>query len=225
MPVPTLDVDGWSVRFTERRDGDFGPSSVGVEERRAAIVGALPVAWLRQTHGSGVVVFAGPDTVGRLAGAEGDAAVTVAPGVALCVVTADCAPIAIVAGPVGAVVHAGWHGLLSGVIEATVAAVRQLVGREASLQAVLGPCIHPGSYAFGADDLDRVAARYGEQVRGRTVDGRPALDLPGAVEAALSAVQVPVSLVWNTDTASPRHFSHRTRADPERQAMFLWRDR
>ena len=225
MPVPTLDVDGWSVCFTDRRDGDFGPSSVGVAERRAAIVGALPVAWLRQTHGSGVVLFAGPDTVGQLAGADGDAAVTVAPGVALCVVTADCAPIAIVAGHVGAVVHAGWQGLLSGVIEAAVAAVGRLAGPDASPRAVLGPSIHPGSYAFGADDLDRVAARYGEQVRSHTVDGRPALDLPGAVEAALSAVQVPVSLAWNTDTSSPSLYSHRTRADPERQAMFLWRDR
>lgn len=225
MPVSTFDVDGWSVVFTDRGAGDFGPSSVGVAERRAAILGPTPVVWLRQVHGAGTVVVTGPDDVEQLAGTRADAAVTGSSGVVLCVVTADCAPIAIVAGHVGAVVHAGWHGLLGGVIETAVAAVRQLAHPDASPRAVLGPCIHPGSYEFGADDLDRVAARYGEQARGRTVAGRRALDLPGAVEAALSALRVPVSLTPNADTSSESYFSHRTRADPERQALFLWRDR
>ncbi len=225
MPVSTFDVDGWSVCFTDRGVGDFGPSSVGVAERRVAILGARPVVWLRQVHGAGVVIVTGPGDVARLAGVEADAAVTGSPGVALSVVTADCAPIAVVAGPVGAVVHAGWHGLLGGVIEAAVSAVRELAGPGVSPRAVLGPCIHPGSYAFGAEDLDRVAARYGHGVRGRTADGRPALDLPRTVEAALCAAHVPVARTWNADTASPSHFSHRTRVDSERQALFLWRDR
>lgn len=225
MPVSTLRVGGWSVRFTDRVDGDFGPSSVGVAERRTAIVGTMPVAWLRQVHGASVVIVRSPDEVDRFTGTEADAAITVSSGVALSVVTADCAPIAIVAGQVGAVVHAGWHGLLGGVIEAAVAAVRELADPDLSPQAILGPCIHPRSYEFGADHLSRVAARYGDEVRGRTADGRPALDLPRAIEAALSAVHVPVLLTCNTDTSSPSYFSHRTRADPERQAMFLWRDR
>ena len=225
MPVPTLDVDGWSVLFTDRADGDFGPSSVGVAERRRAILGTTPVAWLRQVHGAAVVVVIGPGEVDRFTGIEADAAVTVGPGVALSVVTADCAPIAIVAGRVGAVVHAGWRGLLGGVIEATVAVVRELAEPDAPLQAILGPCIHPHAYEFGDAELGPVAARYGDEVRGRTTAGRPALDLPRAVDAALSAVHVPVSHRWNADTSAPSYFSHRTRADPERQALFLWRDR
>lgn len=225
MPSTTLDVDGWTVRFTDRDDGDFAPASVGVVNRRAAIVGSRPVVWLRQVHGAAVVIIPGPDEVDRFVGIESDAAVTASPGVVLSVVTADCAPIAIVAGNVGAVAHAGWQGLLGGVIEATVDAVRGLVGASAPLQAVLGPCIHAHAYEFGDDDLCRLSARYGNDVRGQSADGHPALDIPRAVGAALGAMQVPVSLAWCADTSLPGHFSHRSRTDPERQALFLWRDR
>ena len=56
--------------------------------------------------------------------------------------------------------------------------------------AVLGPCIHPGRYEFGADLLDRLVARFGPEVAGRTDDGRPALDVPAGVRAALAAAGV-----------------------------------
>ncbi len=181
--------------------------------------------WLRQVHGAAIVVVPDAEQAHRFAGTAADAAITSSLGVALCVVTADCAPIALVSGHVGAVVHAGWQGLLRGVIEAAVGAVRSLAGPLAPVRAILGPCIHPLSYEFGEDDLGRLAARYGDDVRSRTADGRPALDLPRAVATALDALNVAVSLACCTDTASPDHFSHRTRADPERQALFLWRDR
>ena len=54
----------------------------------------------------------------------------------------------------------------------------------------LGPCIHPGCYEFSAPDLDRVTARFGDRVRGRTQDRAPALDLPAAVSAALATAGV-----------------------------------
>ncbi len=171
------------------------------------------------------MVIPGPDDAERFAGSEADAAITDSPGVVLSVVTADCAPIAIVAGDVGAVVHAGWQGLLRGVIEAAVHAVRARAGASAPLQAILGPCIHPHAYEFGDETLRQLSARYGDDVRGETADGRPALDVPCAVGVALGALQVPLSLAWCADTASTGYFSHRTRTDPQRQALFLWRDR
>lgn len=225
MPSATLDVGGWTLRFTGRDDGDFSPGSLGVATRRASIVGSRPVVWLRQVHGAALVIIPGPGEVDRFVGTRADAAITASPGVALSVVTADCAPIAIVAGNVGAVVHAGWQGLLRGVIEATVGAVRALVGASVPLQAVLGPCIHPHAYEFGDDALGRLSARYGDDVRGQTADGRPALNVPQAVVVALGAMHVPVSLASCADTSLPAYFSHRTRTDPERQALFLWRDR
>ena len=157
------------------------------------------------------------------AGAEADAAISTSTEVALCVVTADCAPSAVVCGDVGAVVHAGWQGLMHGVIEATIDAVRSLVGSTAPMTAALGPCIQPSAYAFGADDLALVAARYGDGVRSRTADGQAALDLRAAVSAAFGARGVTVEVTCAADTSSPNWYSHRTRADRERQALFLWR--
>ncbi len=51
----------------------------------------------------------------------------------------------------------------------------------------LGPCIHAECYEFSEEDLDVVVAAYGPAVRGRTTAGRPALDLPATVAAALAA--------------------------------------
>ena len=219
----TRNVDGWTVQFTDRSLGDFSPTSVGVEARRAVVVGNLPVLWLRQAHGANVVVVDQPTDVARVCGASADAAVSTCSGLALSVVTADCAPIALVAGNVGAVVHAGWHGIVEGVIEQTVEVVRALVEKSTSITAVLGPFIHPASYEFGEDDLGRVAARYGDGVRSATADGRPALDLRAAVLAALSTVGVVTFDECAADTSSPAWFSHRTRTDRQRQALFLWR--
>ncbi len=224
MKPSTHHVDGWSVVFTDRAVGDFSPDSPGIAGRRAGVVGTQPVLWLRQTHGNDVVRISDAADVERLAGSHADAAVTTAAGIALSVVTADCAPIAIVAGSVGAVVHAGWHGLLRGVIEATIDAVRELAGESASVTALLGPCIHPASYEFGPDDLERVAARYGDSVRSRTANGTPALDMPAAVQAAFAMRAVDVDVRCARDTAAVDWFSHLTRGDRERQSLFLWRN-
>ena len=105
---------------------------------------------------------------------------------AVAVITADCAPVAIWTsdGIVG-VIHAGWRGLVAGVIEATVAAVRSRTDDPASVRAVLGPCIGSCCYEFGTNDLDAVAAIYGNGVRATTDRGSPALDLRAGVLSAL----------------------------------------
>ena len=120
-------------------------------------------------------------------------------------------------------VHAGWRGLAAGVLERTVEAARRAGATE--LRAVLGPCIHPECYEFGASDLDVVAARLGNGVRAVTAAGEPALDVPVAVSAALKdagvteLVDVDVCTACNDD-----YFSWRAGKDLARQAMVLWRD-
>ena len=93
----------------------------------AAALGVAPerLLSLHQVHSAEVVV-AGPE--GWAERPRADAAVTAAPGVALGVLTADCAPVLFAdreAGVVGAA-HAGWRGALDGVLEATVAAMERL---------------------------------------------------------------------------------------------------
>jgi polyphenol oxidase len=219
VPLP----GGARVRFTGRAEGDLsvagGVAPEVLAERRRAVVD-LPWTWLRQVHGGDVVVV---DRPGAHAGAEADAAVTAVAGAALAVHTADCAPVALASpeGVLGAA-HAGWRGLAAGVLEHTVAAMRDLGATD--IVAVLGPCIRPGCYEFGAADLDAVVERLGPVVRGVTSTGRPALDVPAAVRAALAGAGVGDVRDTGVCTAcSGDHHSHRARGDAGRQAMVVWR--
>ncbi|MEX2658185.1 MAG: polyphenol oxidase family protein [Acidimicrobiales bacterium] len=205
-------------RFTSRADGDLAAKSAGVAARRAAVVD-LPWTWLRQVHGAEVVTVPEP---GANAGAEADAAVTAVPGAVLAVQVADCAPVVLLADGVVGVAHAGWRGLVAGVLPATVAAMRAL--GTGSVRALLGPCVHPCCYEFDPEELARVAAATGDGVEATSSGGALALDLPAAVTASLAAVDVEVDTVVSTCTAcgADRHWSHRARADQERHAALAW---
>ena len=100
---------------------------------------------------------------------DADAAVTTRVGLPLVVLTADCAPVALVAPGAVAVVHAGWPGLEQGVLGAAVDALRARAA-DGPIRAVLGPCVHPARYEFGADLLDRLVDRLGPEVAARTDD-------------------------------------------------------
>jgi YfiH family protein len=180
----------------------------------------VPVIWLRQVHGDGVVVV-GPGA--DPSGTEGDALVAPAgTRAALAVLTADCGSVAL-AGDDGsaAAVHAGWRGVAAGVVDR---AVEALVAEGATrVSAAFGPCVHPCCYAFSADDLDAVANGLGPSVRGVTATGEPALDLPAALTAALSRSGAElVSMVDRCTACSGRDFSHRARRDHGRQALVVW---
>ena len=88
--------------------------------------------------------------------------------------------------------HAGWRGLMAGVIPRTVDRMRALGAGE--ITAALGPCIHAECYEFSPDDLDTVAARLGDGVRSLTRGGAPALDVPAAVRAALDSPLLEASI-------------------------------
>lgn len=178
-----------------------------------------PWSWLRQVHGPRAIIVRTP---GDGAGEEADAAVTQSNGAALAVLTADCAPIALASaeGVIG-VAHAGWRGLVGGVVQAAVEAMRDLGATD--IDAALGPCIHPECYAFSSGDLDEVASLMGDGVRAVTSGGEPALDVPAAVRIALG--RAGAQLVHDEDVCtacSTRHYSHRARGDVERQATVVW---
>jgi polyphenol oxidase len=174
-------------------------------------------------HGAAVVEVTEP---GEHAGAEADAAVSAATGAVLAVQTADCAPLALVAdgGAIG-VVHAGWRGLLDGVVERAVGRLRGLA--PGPYRALLGPCIGPECYEFGIEDLEAMVQRFGPEVRSATREGRPALDLRVAAAAALAELET--TLETRLDDRSVactacggRWFSHRARGETERQALVAW---
>jgi len=218
----------WSAQgvSTGRDDGDMGHGGVyvhavgaDVEHRRRAVVD-LPWTWLRQVHGDRVVRVSAP---GAGAGEVADAAVCATAGCAIAVLTADCAPV-VLDSPEGVfgVAHAGWVGLVAGILERTVEEMRALGATD--VRAVLAPCIRAECYEFGADDLDRVADRLGPAVRSTTAAGAPALDLPAGVRAALAGAGVDDLVDLGVCTAcSPDHFSWRAGGDQQRQATVVWR--
>ena len=222
----TVELPGGArARFTGRAEGDLGHGGVYVTEvspevaaRRWAVLD-LPWTWLRQVHGDGVVVVDGP---GHGAGTRADAAVTDRRGCALAVLTADCAPVALASpeGVIGAA-HAGWSGLAAGIIERTLDAMR--ARGATTVTAVLGPCIGGECYEFGEEDLDRVAQRLGPEVRSRTHDGRPALDLAAGVAAVLGREGVVLDDRSLCTACTPGYFSWRARQEHERQALVVWR--
>ena len=199
----------------------MGDAPDAVRENRARLARAegLPPpddwAWLDQVHGAGVATVTGPG-----AHPTADAAVTAVPGLPLVVLTADCAPIAIGDDHAVGVIHAGWRGLLAGVVPAAVDALRALGGGE--VRAVIGPCIRAQHYEFGADDLAEMSARFGPVVVGETVDGRAALDLARAVRVAFEACGVDAVADDGTCTyADTRYFSHRRDGVTGRQAVVV----
>jgi YfiH family protein len=193
------------------------PAAVHENRERLARAHGLPPpddwVWLDQVHGADVAAVTGPGVR-----PTADAAVTAVPGIPLVVLTADCAPIAIVADDAIGVVHAGWRGLLAGVVPAAVDALRAIgTGR---VHAVIGPCIRSAHYEFGADDLAAVAARFGDGVVGATVDGSPALDLAAGVRAAFAECGVDdVGDSGECTFADSRYFSYRRDGVTGRQAV------
>lgn len=127
-----------------------GDDRDAVVANRAALSRLLPVNsavhWLTQVHG--VEVLGVPHTVTQSACA--DASFSRTPGDACAVLTADCLPVLFCsrAGDVVAAAHAGWRGLLGGVLENTVAAMGVDPGQ---LLAWLGPAIGPALFEVGPE--------------------------------------------------------------------------
>ena len=198
---------------TDRYDGDFridAPADELAERRRSVFDGEW--TWLRQVHGSDVALV---ESLGGHAGTDGDAAVTGLLGAVLCVQSADCVPVVVVGEHAVGVIHAGWRGLVAGVIDHSVEALRTI--GSSRLQAVIGPCIRPGHYEFGADELAQVETAVGGACRGETVAGTLALDMAAATTLALHRAGVDIIDDLGFDTADERFFSHRVRGDVGRQ--------
>jgi polyphenol oxidase len=127
-----------------------------VAENRARVAAALGVAPERlvvpyQIHSADAVAISE-----LCAGSERpccDGLATATPGIALGVTGADCGMILFAdrrARVVGAA-HAGWKGALTGVVEATVAAMERLGATRSDIVAALGPCIGHASYEVGPE--------------------------------------------------------------------------
>jgi hypothetical protein len=198
IPLLRWEAPGpYEVAFSTRRggvsEGSYESLNLGrltgddpdrVAENRSILCAELgadesQLTYNRQVHG-GKVHRAQPDQSGR----EGDALWTDVRGRPLLGFAADCLPIVLArtagARPALAVVHAGWRGLLEGVIANAAAAL------ETAFAAVIGPGIGPCCYEVGADVAVPFAEAFGwDVVREGKLDlwtsAQRALNVAGAV--------------------------------------------
>src|SRR4249919_3915047 len=128
--------------------------------RMAAVLGVTPDRLLTayQIHSPNVVVADEPWTPENRPRA--DAIVTRVLRLAIGVSTADCGPVLFADGAAGVIgaAHAGWKGALTGVLEATIAAMEKLGATRARISAAIGPLIRQPNYEVGAEFVDRFAA-------------------------------------------------------------------
>lgn len=201
-----------------------GDAPGAVEENRRRLLAALPgaarLAFMRQVHGRAVAT-AGPGASGP---PTADAIVSSSPGTAVVVLSADCVPV-LLAGrtrPVVAAAHAGRLGVQHGVVVATVEALAQQGIAPDELVALVGPAVCGACYEVPDGMRAEVAATVPEAAAS-TRDGRPALDLPAAVQAQLAGAGVrQVERVEACTLESPDLYSHR-RDDPTgRLATVAW---
>ena len=186
------------------------------ENRRRAVEAVLPGAALvtvHQVHSPDVVTVTEPWPDDSRP--KSDALVTNRPGLLLGVLTADCAPVLLAdaeAGVVGAA-HAGWKGALSGVTDATVAAMEALGARRERIAAAIGPCIAQASYEVDDDFEARfvVADTFNARFFKMGREGHAWFDLEGYVAMRLEAAGVGTVEKLGLDTYADesRFYSYR----------------
>jgi YfiH family protein len=241
--APDWDLPGVGAVMTTRRGGFSEPPFDSMNLRDglgddpqcvqrnqtlfASSIGAAPV-FLHQVHGTTVVRLSAADAAPGAPVHEADASVTTEPGIACTAQVADCLPVLFAAPGGVAAAHAGWRGLSSGVLEATLAALCRAANcQPADVQAWLGACIGPGRFEVGADVLrafgaakSRVdASRFRPHAPGKWLANLPRLArdrLQGQGVRAISGGQ------WCTAEDPSRFFSFRRDRITGRMAAAVW---
>lgn len=193
-------------------------------ERVMALVSGVPV-WLNQVHGTRVF-----DTASFSAGdrpPEADASFSRKAGFVCTVMTADCLPVLFcdLAGTVVATAHAGWRGLLAGVLEEAIAAM-DVPGQ--NLMAYLGPAIGPQAFEVG----DEVRSAFVAADETSAAAFRPSVSGKWLADIYLLARQrlagQGVTRIYGgslcSASESDRFFSYRRDGQTGRMASMIWLD-
>ncbi len=190
---------------------------------RALGVPGRRVDQVYQVHAGAAHVFR-PGAPSRNATPEGeldfraDALVTDDPSRMLCVRVADCAPVLLADEPgrIVAAVHAGWRGVVAGVVREGVRRMRELGA--GPIAAAVGPCIGPGAFEVGPEVVEAMHATLAARApvlphpdAAAREQGKAMLDLAGAIHAQLEDAGVErVDVIRRCTVAEPdEFFSHR----------------
>ena len=186
------------------------PEHVRENRRRLAEAAGFDVERLAlagQVHGAKVRVVAAP---GLYPGYDG--LVTTATDLVLGITAADCAAV-LLYDPERHVLgacHAGWRGVVGGIVAATIAAMQELGAQPAALHVYVSPCIGPAHFEVG----EEVAAWFEPEVVLRRPEWpRPHVDLKQAIVRRLVLDGVPKTQIevapHDTAASTADFFSYR----------------
>lgn len=160
------------------------------------------VIYARETHSGSVYSVSDNDVSGaletisedlRIGPAGGyDAVVTAAPGILLCVWTADCIPLFLydTVKHAAAIAHCGWRGICGGIAENTLEVMSRRFGSSpGNILAAFGPGICADCYEVGSELIEAFSSRFPRKELGELFlpkgNGKCLLDLRKAVSFIL----------------------------------------
>jgi polyphenol oxidase len=229
-----LQVDwAFSDRTQGESSGAYAQANLGlhvgddpacVVANRAALaamveVGEDRLVTMKQVHGCQVVnveqAFRAPPTA--------DAVWTGETELGLVTQVADCVPI-LLAAPTGqvAAIHAGWRGVVVGVVDEAMRALAQDGVTPDQVRAVIGPSICAGCYEVGADVAEQMA-EVADASTARTRLGSISVDVSAGVVQQLSRWNVQARVVSGCTFEDPTLFSYRRDGVTGRQAGVIVR--
>jgi YfiH family protein len=182
-----------------------------------------PPVWLTQVHGAEVV-----DASCITDAPRADASIATRPGVVCAIQTADCLPVLFcdIAGTVVGAAHAGWRGLANGVLQNTVARMREK--STAEILAWLGPAIGPDKFEVGKEVLDMfIAIDAGTKAAFRPIEGRHGKYLADIYQIArILLLKHGICNIYGgemcTVTEADRFYSYRRDKVTGRMATLIW---
>jgi polyphenol oxidase len=179
--------------------------------------------WIEQVHGTEVIDIDKPPTT-----LIGDAALTESSQKVCAILTADCLPIFLADkdGRKVAAIHAGWRGLLGGVIDAAISALKL---PPSALWVWLGPAIGPDHFEVGPEVREQFAARHSDYAAGFSSknNGRWLADIYQLAKINLRHTGVSSQQIYGgglcTVCDSERFFSYRRdQGVSGRMASLIW---
>ncbi|GAB1623290.1 purine nucleoside phosphorylase YfiH [Agarivorans albus] len=201
-----------------------GDDASAVQTNRQHFQQGMPqqVCWLKQIHSTRVVDASEPS----MRFAEADASFAQQEDAVCVVMTADCLPVLFCdkQGTVVAAAHAGWRGLLDGVLENTVAAMNIA---PSEIMAWFGPAIGPDAFEVGAEVYQQFVVKDSQSASAFTASansGKYYADIHQLAKQRLSVlglndVYADVSCTLNN---ASRFFSYRRDGQTGRMAAAIW---
>lgn len=202
-------VHGFSTRIGGISEGAFASLNLGnpaaggpqdddanLRANFASLQEALGVAdaqraWVRQVHGTRVILVEGLDDTVPVGETEADGMISTAANVLLTIRVADCVPVLLASadGQVVGAVHAGWRGLVAGIVPKAVRALGEEGVAPGRVLAAVGPAIGVEHFEVG----EEVAAEFVAAGLGEAVDrcyAKPHVDLGRAIRIQLERIGV-----------------------------------